>query len=63
MQQKHLRKTIEKNKRNLRPKGFILVADNFPNEIQKVNSPKDLTWVAAALVLSIDQMTRKQHKL
>ena len=59
MKIKHQRITKDKNKRSSRPKGFIQVADNFLNEIVKVNSPKDLTWVAAASASSIDPMIRK----
>ena len=63
MKIKHQRITKDKNKRNSRPKGFIQVADNFLNEIVKVNSPKDLTWVVAASASLIGPMTRKQRQI
>lgn len=52
----------DKSKRNWPHKEFIQVADNYPQEIQKANLLKGLTWEEAALVSSIDQMTKRHNK-
>ena len=52
----------DKSKRNWPLKEFTQVADNYLLEIQKANLLKGSTWEEAALVLSIDLMTKRHNK-